>query len=85
MQTEVPLILSAVERLIVRRYLRAQRKSLFVSFISLFSMLGVAIGSFALVLVLSGINGFEDQITKQMMGKDAHLDLVRYGHAPIEN
>lgn len=79
------MILSAVERLIVRRYLRAQRKSLFVSFISLFSMLGVAIGSFALVLVLSGINGFEDQITKQMMGKDAHLDLVRYGHAPIEN
>lgn len=79
------MILSAVEGLIVRRYLRAQRKSLFVSFISLFSMLGVAIGAFALILVLSGINGFEEQITKQMMGKDAHLDLVRYGHAPLNN
>jgi lipoprotein-releasing system permease protein len=80
---EVFVILSSVEWHVVGRYLRAQRKSLFVSFIALFSMLGVAIGTFALVIVLSGINGFEREVTSQMMGKDAHADLVQYGHEPM--
>ena len=61
------------EILVAWRYLGAQRKNLFVSLISLFSMLGVAIGTMALLLVLSAINGFEGEVTKQMMGKDAHF------------
>jgi lipoprotein-releasing system permease protein len=65
------------------RYLGAQRKSFFVSLISLFSMAGVAIGTFALVVVLSAINGFEAEVTQQMMGKDAHFELMRYHMDPI--
>ncbi len=66
------------ELLIAWRYLGAQRKSLFVSLISVFSMLGVAIGTMALLLVLSAINGFEGEVTKQMMGKDAHFEAMKY-------
>ncbi len=67
-----------IEFKIAWRYLGAQRKSFFVSLISLFSILGVTIGTFALITVLSAINGFESVVTEQMMGKDAHIEVMRY-------
>lgn len=72
-----------LELQIAWRYLGAQRKSLFVSLISLFSMLGVCIGTFALVVALSAINGFESEVTSQMIGKDAHFEVLRYHGDPI--
>ena len=60
------------------RYLGAQRRSLFVSLISLFSMAGVCIGTFALIAALSAVNGFEAEVTNQMIGKDAHFEVVNY-------
>ena len=58
------------------RYLGAQRRSLFVSLISLFSMCGVFIGTFALIVALSAVNGFEAEVTHQMIGKDAHFEVM---------
>ncbi len=72
------------ELLVAWHYLGAQRKSFFVSLISIFSMLGVAIGTMALILVLSAINGFEEQVTSQMMGKDAHFELMKRYLEPID-
>ncbi|MCL2207040.1 MAG: ABC transporter permease [Fibromonadales bacterium] len=60
------------------RYLGAQRRSLFVSLISLFSMVGVCIGTFALIVALSAVNGFEAEVTDQMIGKDAHFEVLNY-------
>jgi len=65
-----------LELRIAWRYLGAQRKSLFVSLISLFSMGGVCIGTFALIVALSAVNGFEAEVTKQMIGKDAHFEVT---------
>jgi lipoprotein-releasing system permease protein len=65
-----------LEQKIAWRYLGAQRKSLFVSLISLFSMFGVGIGTFALIVALSVVNGFESEVTKQMIGKDAHFEVM---------
>ena len=65
------------------RYLGAQRKSLFVSLISLFSMMGVCIGTFALIVALSAVNGFEAEVTKQMIGKDAHFEVINFKGEPI--
>ena len=72
-----------LELLIAWRYLGAQRKSLFVSLIGIFSMLGVSIGVFALVVALAAVNGFEEEVTAQMIGKDAHFELMAYNAAPI--
>ena len=72
-----------LEFLIAWRYLGAQRKSLFVSLIGIFSMLGVSIGVFALVVALAAVNGFEEEVTAQMIGKDAHFELMAYNGAPI--
>ncbi len=67
-----------LELKIAWRYLGAQRRSLFVSLISLFSMFGVCIGTFALIVALSAVNGFEAEVTKQMIGKDAHFEILNY-------
>jgi lipoprotein-releasing system permease protein len=65
------------------RYLGAQRKSFLVSLISMFSMLGVFIGTLALVVVLSAINGFEEEVTLQMIRKDAHFEVMSFHERPI--
>ena len=65
-----------LELKIAWRYLGAQRRSLFVSLISLFSMCGVFIGTFALIVALSAVNGFEAEVTHQMIGKDAHFEVL---------
>ena len=70
--------MNKLEWLIAWRYLGAQRKSLFVSLIGIFSMLGVSIGVFALVVALAAVNGFEEEVTAQMIGKDAHFELMAY-------
>jgi lipoprotein-releasing system permease protein len=44
------------------RYTRAKRRNHFISFISLTSMLGIALGVTALITVLSVMNGFEREL-----------------------
>ena len=50
------------------RYLRAKRRNHFISFISLTSMLGIALGVTALITVLSVMNGFDEEIHKRVFG-----------------
>ena len=76
---------SKLELQIAWRYTRAQRKNLFVSLISLFSMAGVCIGTFALIVALSATNGFEAEVTQQMIGKDSHFEVMTYGSRPFAN
>jgi len=76
-------MISKLELQIAWRYTRAQRKSLFVSLISLFSMMGVCIGTFALIVALSATNGFEHEVTRQMIDKDSHFEVAAYRGEPI--
>ena len=48
------------------RYTRAKRRNHFISFISLMSMLGIALGVIVLITVLSVMNGFDQQIKKRV-------------------
>ena len=50
------------------RYTRAKRRNHFISFISLASMLGIAIGVTALITVLSVMNGFEKELRVRILG-----------------
>jgi lipoprotein-releasing system permease protein len=54
------------------RYTRAKRRNHFISFISLSSMLGVALGVAALIAVLSVMNGFEKELTSRTLSMSAH-------------
>ena len=50
------------------RYTRAKRRNHFISFISLTSMLGIALGVTALITVLSVMNGFDHEIRSRVFG-----------------
>ncbi len=69
------------EPYLARKYFWAQRRSLSSGLITLFSALGVMIGTWLLVFVLSAINGFEEEVHRQLMGKDAHVEITRHGNA----
>lgn len=55
------------------RYLRAKRKQAFVSFITMISVIGVTVGVMSLVVVLSVMNGFRQELTSKIMGVNAHV------------
>ena len=58
------------------RYLRAKQKNSFVSFISLVSIIGIALGVAALITVLSVMNGFQKEIRNKMIGVTAHMQIT---------
>ena len=62
--------------LIAKRYFFSVKKKNFVHIISLVSLAGIAVGSAALILVLSVFNGFEDLILKMYNSHDPHIKIT---------
>lgn len=60
------------------RYTRAKRGSQFISFISLISMLGIALGVTVLITVLSVLNGFDREIKKQIFDMITPITITSY-------
>jgi len=67
------------EFLIGRRYLRSTRANRFVSFISIISMVGVAIGVAVLIVVLSVMNGFEQELRGRILSLTPHASISAFG------
>lgn len=57
------------------RYTRAKRRNGFISFISLSSMIGIALGVTALITVLSIMNGFQYELRDRILGMTAHMTI----------
>ena len=73
------LTLLPFELFIGLRYTRAKRRNHFISFISLISILGMALGVMALIVVLSVMNGFQKEIRARMLGASPHMEVVADG------
>ncbi len=58
------------------RYLRARRRNQFVSFISLMSLLGVTVGVAALIVVLSVMNGFANELRQRLLAMTSHATIT---------
>ena len=54
---------------------RARRRNRFISFISGISMLGIALGVMALIVVLSVMNGFVSQVRDRMLSVVSHIEV----------
>lgn len=63
------------ELLLGLRYTRAKRRNGFISFISLSSMIGIALGITALITVLSIMNGFQEELRDRILGMTAHMTI----------
>ena len=57
------------------RYIRAKKRNSFISFISLTSFIGIALGVTALITVLSVMNGFEKDLKSRILGMAAHATV----------
>jgi lipoprotein-releasing system permease protein len=66
------------------RYLKAKRKSTFISIITFISTAGVMLGVMALIIVLAVMTGFEEDLKEKILGTNAHVVIVRNG-APMED
>lgn len=62
-----------------RRYLMAKRRSSFISVITIISIGGVAVGVWAMLVVLSVMSGFMTDLRGKILGANAHLIVLRYG------
>jgi lipoprotein-releasing system permease protein len=67
----------AYELLIGLRYLRAKRKSTFISIITFISTAGVALGVMALIVVLAVMTGFDEDLTNKILGTNAHVVVMK--------
>ena len=57
------------------RYTRAKRRNHFISFISLTSMVGLALGVLVMILVLSVMNGFDRELRTRILGMVPHATV----------
>jgi lipoprotein-releasing system permease protein len=70
------------ELLIGLRYTRAKRRNHFISFISVISMAGIALGVMALIVVLSVMNGFQEELRGRILGVASHMEISGPGGQP---
>ena len=63
------------------RYTRAKRRNHFISFISLTSMIGIGLGVAALIVVLSVMNGFQEELRARILGVASHLQITGQDNA----
>src|ERR1700694_3967423 len=57
------------------RYLRARRRERFVSLIAVISLAGVALGTFALTVVLSVMSGFQEDLRQRLLAFNPHVTV----------
>jgi len=73
------------EFFIAKRYLRSKRQVKFISIITYISISGVMLGTMALIIVLSVMNGFESEVRSRIIGFDAHVKLQTEHDRGMEN
>ncbi|MDR1694608.1 MAG: lipoprotein-releasing ABC transporter permease subunit [Lactobacillaceae bacterium] len=79
------MIFSKFERLVASRYLRSKRKEGFISVITGFAFTGIALGVATLIIVMSVLNGFRDELLSKILGINGHIGIVSSVGYPIED
>ncbi len=72
---------SPFERMVALRYLRARRREGFISVIAGFSLLGIGLGVATLIIVMSVMNGFRQELLGRILGVGGHLNVYSQGVA----
>ena len=68
-------MLSTYERLLVKRFLFSKKTDGYISVFSWFSVIGIMIGVAAVIIVMSVMNGFREELTTRLLGINGHLDI----------
>jgi lipoprotein-releasing system permease protein len=76
---------SPFERAIAFRYLRARKGERFVSVIAIFSLVGIALGVATLIIVMSVMNGFRQELLGRILGLNGHLGVYAADGGPMRD
>lgn len=79
------MIFSKFERMTAARYLRAKRKEGFISVISGFAFIGIALGVATLIIVMSVMNGFKSELLSRILGLGGHITVAATPEFPFTN
>ncbi len=79
------MVFSAFERMVAFRYLRARRQEGFISVIAGFSFMGIAIGVATLIVVMSVMNGFREELLERILGINGHANVFSLGSGDLED
>ncbi len=63
---------------LAKRFLRSKKESSFISFITLISIAGIAIGVAALIIAVSVLGGFEKEITEKTISLSSHIQITSF-------
>ncbi|WP_135466465.1 lipoprotein-releasing ABC transporter permease subunit [Crenalkalicoccus roseus] len=74
---------NAFERMIAFRYLRARKGERFVSVIAIFSLVGIALGVATLIIVMSVMNGFRQELLGRILGLNGHMGVYAADGGPM--
>lgn len=69
---------SRFEIMVALRYLQARRKEGFISITALFSLIGIALGVATLIVVMSVMNGFRQELLSRILGINGHVNVGSY-------
>jgi lipoprotein-releasing system permease protein len=69
-------VISAFERLVAFRYLRARRQEGFISVVAWFSLIGIMLGVATLIIVMSVMNGFRAELLSRILGINGHVEVT---------
>ena len=72
------------EAFLAIRYLKAKRKQAFISVITVISVVGVMMGVTALIVVLSVMNGFREDLMGKILGVNSHVVVLSYEGAFLD-
>lgn len=76
---------SAFERMVAMRYLRSRRQEGFISVIAWFSLLGIGLGVATLIIVMSVMNGFRQELFSRIMGLNGHVGVYNAIGGPLKD
>lgn len=79
------MFFSKFERFVAKRYLRAKRKEGFISVITGFAFTGIALGVATLIIVMSVMNGFRQELLSRILGLNGHVGIMSPVGYPFNN
>ena len=78
-------MISTLEKEITFRFLKARKKDGFLNVISIFSFIGISLGVAVLIIVMSVMNGFREELVNRILGINGHLVVYANNGKLIDN
>ena len=78
-------MINTFDYLIAKRYLLSKSRDRFFSMITVFSFLGISLGVATLIIVMSVMNGFREELTSKVLGINGHMKIKAFNNSEIKN